>query len=91
MLTSAGRTDFSLWRKVCCIVAIGTPMDSKQKHTGFATLASQRRIAIGIPLDDIFSRGILGAENEIKNYLAIVWIPGSGEIDGWIGRLAFVK
>src|SRR5262249_46910813 len=31
------------------------------------------------------------AENEIKNYLAGFWILNNGEIDGWIGRLAFVE
>ena len=60
--------------KVCCIVAVSTPTYSKQKHAGCAILASKRRIAIGIPLDDVFSLGILRAENEIKNYLAIFWI-----------------
>src|SRR5262245_58617243 len=60
--------------KVCCFVAIGAPTYSKQEHTRRTTLVSQWRVAIGIPLDDIFSLGILRAENEIKNYLVIFLI-----------------
>ena len=41
--------------------------------------------------DDVFSLGIFRIENEIKNDLVIFWIFNNGEIDGWIGRFAFVE
>src|SRR5215475_1482269 len=77
--------------KVWSIIAVGTPTYSKQEHAGSATFAPQRRVAIGIPLDHVFSLGVLGAKNEIKNYLAIFRILERSEIHGWIGRLAFVE
>src|SRR4249919_2032887 len=77
--------------KVCCIVAVGTPTYSKQEHAGCASLAFQRRVAIGIPFDDVFSLGILRAENEIKNDLVIFWVFKDDKIDGWISRLTFVE
>src|SRR5262249_2061745 len=77
--------------KVRCVVAVATPAYAKQEHAGCATLTFQRRIAIGIPLDDVFSAGILRAENEIKNDLIVFWILEGGEIDGWVGRPASVE
>src|SRR5262245_35075787 len=70
--------------KICCTVAVGTPTYSKQEHARYATLPSQCRIAISIPLDYVCPLGILRAQNEIKNYLVIFWISKEGEIDGWI-------
>src|SRR4029079_4468053 len=77
--------------KVRCIVAVGSPTYSQKEHAGCTILASPHLGAIGIPLDNVFSLGILRTENEIENDLVIFWILNDCEIDGWIGRLTLVE